>query len=42
MEEINPNWRKRSWGEKISSPLSDKPFASKYKSRGQCLEEFYG
>ena len=42
MEQINPNWRKRSWGEKITSPLSDKPFASKYKSRRQCLDEFYG
>ena len=42
MEEINPFWQKRSWSEKIFTPINDKPFASKYKNRGQCLKEFYG
>jgi len=42
MEEINPLWQKRSWSEKIFTPINDKPFASKYKNRGQCLKEFYG
>tara|TARA_R100000455_G_C6257846_1_gene113482 strand:- start:575 stop:1093 length:519 start_codon:yes stop_codon:yes gene_type:complete len=42
MEEINPLWRKRSFFERMRSPLKEKPFAMKYKSRGQCLKEFYG